>query len=115
MTEWYYKNVVHKFISDVREGDPSSNWTPGAEVTRELIANTVVDSELSMMTMLKKPEIEKLDNDVGNVVVIIAAAATGSYSSLDKSTIFSGLMNDIQKSSMIGNINQAKEDLHQKE
>ncbi len=106
VTEWYYCNILQKFIIGVREKDKNAKWTEGAEVPLEFRATTLVDSEQSMMSLLKRNDIEELDAKIGNICAKIAAGATGGYQPLDLAKLFGELNAAIKTSTCIGNENE---------
>ena len=106
VTEWFYKHVLQRFIINEREGDKSAKWTEGAEVPIEFRATTMVDSEQSMMSLLKREDIQALDSKIGNYLAKIAAAATGAYQPLDLAKLFGELNNEIRHSTCLGNENE---------
>ena len=103
VTEWYYTNIVQKFIVDIRESDTSAKWTQGSSVSHNFRSTTKLDGEKSMMSLLKKKEIEKKDQDIGNIVFKIAAAATGCYQPLDLATLFKLLNEKLRNLTIDGN------------
>ena len=86
--------------------DENAKWTEGAEVPLEYRATTLVDSEQSMMSLLKRNDIEELDAKIGNICAKIAAAATGGYQPLDLAKLFGELNKAIKTSTCIGNENE---------
>mmetsp|Transcript_8498 Transcript_8498/g.12723 ORF Transcript_8498/g.12723 Transcript_8498/m.12723 type:complete len:80 (-) Transcript_8498:1417-1656(-) len=40
VTEWYYVNIVQKFVVDIRESDKSAKWTKGSSVSHNFRATT---------------------------------------------------------------------------
>jgi len=48
VTEYFYKERLHEFITAIRENDPASKWTSGAPVPEGFESVTYLDSEQSI-------------------------------------------------------------------
>ena len=97
VTAWYYKNIVHKFVADIRENDHIAKWKRGSHVDLDFRAVTKLDSDKSMMKILKRDDVYEADKRNGNIVFKIAAAATGCYQPLDLAKLFSLLNQEVRK------------------
>jgi hypothetical protein len=63
VTEWFYTKIIQdQFIPEIRKQDPnltSNSWEEGMDVPIEFCAVTKVDSEIGMMNVQKKEELQR--------------------------------------------------------
>eukprot|EP00979_Chaetoceros_neogracilis_P014801 scaffold4900_cov123-Chaetoceros_neogracile.AAC.1 len=106
VTEYFYKERLHEFITAIRENDPASKWTPGAPVPEGFESVTYLDSEQSMMTFLKEPATEQLDAKLGNIVAKINSGGTKPWQPCDAGTIFKDYKHEMKTTTCKGDLNE---------
>ena len=87
--EWYHKNIVLPFIEDIRKSKDGTTFTSDdCHVDDSLRSIFKLDSELTYLNFLRRPEVSEENISCNIQIVKVGAASTESYQALDCGKMF---------------------------